>query len=443
MGFGVASRLTGHHGASGSRDARHPHSTQPPWCSSDRLTMTGRAETAAPSSARQRGTPAHARVMIVLGSIFPEHMELWRACRRAGADITVVGSTFNPYAGKLPWTPAVPSDLECILLRPLGFQREAGYLKWWYPGLGKALRTVKPDIIHVISEPWGLLVIESEIIRSLRRMNSSLCVHGCDNIYHYGNTIERLTRRAVLRGMEPRLDGFVSWNSAGIDLARSTGLSTSTPTAVIPGIVPDPDRLTPPSPRQRRVLRTKLGLPQDEVVIGFFGRLVPEKGVMDAIQAVRRLGSGAPFLAVWGAGLLDREVDEAMSQSSMRGRFGGMLDFPDVPDAVRACDIVVVPSRAVPNWAEQFGRIVVEAMLAGCAVVAYRSGALPEVVAGGGILVDEGDVDGLSSAIERLTHDPAFRSRTRAAGRSSALLRYHPRLLALQLIAFWDEVLQR
>jgi glycosyltransferase involved in cell wall biosynthesis len=132
-----------------------------------------------------------------------------------------------------------------------------------------------------------------------------------------------------------------------------------------------------------------------------------------------------------------------MSQSSMRGRFGGMLDFPDVPDAVRACDIVVVPSRAVPNWAEQFGRIVVEAMLAGCAVVAYRSGALPEVVADGGILVDEGDVDGLSSAIERLTHDPAFRSRTGAAGRSSALLRYHPRLLALELIAFWDEVLQR
>jgi glycosyltransferase involved in cell wall biosynthesis len=88
-------------------------------------------------------------------------------------------------------------------------------------------------------------------------------------------------------------------------------------------------------------------------------------------------------------------------------------------------------------------RIVVEAMLAGCAVVAYRSGALPEVVAGGGILVDEGDVDGLSSAIERLADDPVFREGTGAAGRRSALARYHPRLLALQLIAFWDEVLQR
>jgi glycosyltransferase involved in cell wall biosynthesis len=406
--------------------------------------MNARGETAAaPSSAAQGGTPAHARVMIVLGSIFPAHMELWRACRRAGADITVVGSTFNPYAGKLPWIPEVPSDLECIILSPLGFQRETGYLKWWYPGLGRTIHTVKPDIIHVVSEPWGLLVIESAIIRSLRRMNVRLCVHGCDNIYHYGNAIERLTRKAILRGIEPRLDGFVSWNAAGIDLAKSTGLPTSTPTAVIPGIVPDPDRLAPPSPLQRRDLRTKLNLPQDEVVIGFFGRLVPEKGVLDAIQAIGRLQSGAHFLAIWGAGPLGREVDEVMSQRSMRGRFGGMLDFPDVPDAVRACDIVVVPSRTVPHWAEQFGRIVVEAMLAGCAVVAYRSGALPEVVADGGILIDEGDVDGLSAAVERLVRDPIFRERTGAAGRRSALARYHPRLLALQLIAFWDEVLQR
>jgi glycosyltransferase involved in cell wall biosynthesis len=82
-------------------------------------------------------------------------------------------------------------------------------------------------------------------------------------------------------------------------------------------------------------------------------------------------------------------------------------------------------------------------MLAGCAVVAYRSGALPEVVADGGILVDEGDVAGLSAAVDKLTHDRSFREETAAGARRSALARYHPRLLAERLLAFWDDVLQR
>jgi glycosyltransferase involved in cell wall biosynthesis len=388
--------------------------------------------------------PAPARVVIVLGSIFPEHMELWKSCLQAGADIRVVGSLFDPYQGKFPWTPAVPPDLDCILLEPMRLQRDPEHMTWWwYRGLGRVLRTVQPDVVHVLSEPWGLPVIECQALRSLGRVAYRLCAHGADNIYHHGNRFEQLTRQTVLRGIEPRLDGFVSWNSAGIDLARSTGLSTTTPVAVLPGIVPNPDRLAPPSPQQRRDLRAKLDLPQDEVIVGFFGRLEREKGVLDAIEAVGRLGGGAPFLAIWGAGTLTGQVNEAMSQGVVRGVFGGMLDLPDVPDALKACDIVVVPSRTVPHWAEQFGRIVVEAMLASCAVVAYRSGALPEVVADGGALVDEGDVDGLSAAVERLVRYPSIREEAAAGGRRSALARYHPRLLAARLIAFWDEVLQR
>jgi glycosyltransferase involved in cell wall biosynthesis len=386
-------------------------------------------------------TPA--RVMILLGSIFPEHMDLWRACSQAGVDISVVGTMFNPYKGRLPWTPKVPSDLDCKLLEPVRLQRKGLHTKWWYPGLGGVLRAARPDIVHVHSEPWGLLVIECEILRSLGRADMRLCAHGADNIYHHGNTVQRFARRTILRGIEPRLDGFVSWNSAGLDLARSTGLPTSTPSAVVPGIVPDPDRLAPPSSQRRRDLRANLDLPQDDVVVGFVGKLTPAKGVLDAIEAVGRLDSGAPFLAIWGAGPLGRQVDAAMSQRSVRGTFGGMLDLSDVPDALRACDIVVVPSRTVPHWAEQFGRIVVEAMLAGCAVIAYRSGSLAETVADGGLLVDEGDVTGLSTAIEKLTRDPSYRDEIAAGGRRSALARFHPRLLAERLIAFWDEVLQR
>ena len=54
-----------------------------------------------------------------------------------------------------------------------------------------------------------------------------------------------------------------------------------------------------------------------------------------------------------------------------------------------------MPSRTLPHLKEQFGRAAVEAMAAGVPVVAYDSGALGEVIGDTGVLVPEGDRDGL------------------------------------------------
>lgn len=56
-----------------------------------------------------------------------------------------------------------------------------------------------------------------------------------------------------------------------------------------------------------------------------------------------------------------------------------------------ALEVLVLPSLTVHDWAEQFGRVIVEAMFAGTAVIASSSGSIPEVVADAGILVPEAD----------------------------------------------------
>jgi glycosyltransferase involved in cell wall biosynthesis len=100
-----------------------------------------------------------------------------------------------------------------------------------------------------------------------------------------------------------------------------------------------------------------------------------------------------------------------------------------------------VPSRTTASWKEQFGRVLIEAMFSECAVVAYRSGAIPDVVGDVGVLVDEGDVTGLAQAMSDLMSDAGERVRLGQRGRSRALDLYHPRALAGQMIRFWQQVL--
>jgi len=105
---------------------------------------------------------------------------------------------------------------------------------------------------------------------------------------------------------------------------------------------------------------------------------------------------------------------EAPYEAELRGRaelpaYAGRVHMlgarDDVPRLISACDVVVHASVL----AEPFGRVLVEAMLAGRPVVATDAGGVPEVVTDGetGVLVPPGDARALGVALEALRRDPA------------------------------------
>jgi glycosyltransferase involved in cell wall biosynthesis len=161
--------------------------------------------------------------------------------------------------------------------------------------------------------------------------------------------------------------------------------------------------------------------PSDERLhLALVGRMVPEKGVIDAVRVIadlhtRRRMDVALVLAGSGPALT-----AAMSLAERLGvgervEHRPWLALSDMAELYRQTHIVLAPSRSTARWVEQFGRMIVEAQASGCVVVGYESGSIPEVGGDAAIIVPEGDAAALAAASAQILSDPdQFEARRRS-----------------------------
>jgi glycosyltransferase involved in cell wall biosynthesis len=140
----------------------------------------------------------------------------------------------------------------------------------------------------------------------------------------------------------------------------------------------------------------------------FTGRLARVKGADVLLDAFRETLAAHPAarLTVIGDGPDRARLEERAADLVAEGRvrFRGWLGRDGVAECLREAAVVVVPSR----WPEIFGRVVLEALQTGRAVIASRTGGLPELVGpDNGLLVAPGDVAGLAAALSALLGDRA------------------------------------
>ncbi|HJP83512.1 MAG TPA: glycosyltransferase family 4 protein [Fimbriimonadaceae bacterium] len=139
-------------------------------------------------------------------------------------------------------------------------------------------------------------------------------------------------------------------------------------------------------------------LPTDPVRIGFFGRLVEEKGVDVLIRAIQLTGTAKAD--IYGTGPSEPKLQGLAKELNLsdRVKFHGFVE--DVGPAMASVDAVCVPSV----WQEAFPYSVLEAMALGKAVIASNVGGIPEVVQDGvtGWLFPQGDARVLSHRIEEI-----------------------------------------
>src|SRR5690606_2150032 len=123
----------------------------------------------------------------------------------------------------------------------------------------------------------------------------------------------------------------------------------------------------------------------------------------------------------------ERDRLEALAESlgsAERVTFAGHVPSLEMPRWLAALDILVLPTVGRKGWAEQFGRILIEAMACGVPVIGSRSGEIPRVIGEAGLLVAEGDERGLTEAIRALSGEAELRTGLGARGRARVLDRF-------------------
>jgi glycosyltransferase involved in cell wall biosynthesis len=271
---------------------------------------------------------------------------------------------------------------------PLGFRWVVDPCS--YPVLRRMVRAFRIDVVHMHStrDTWqslllgGVLRTRAVLVLS-RHLASPAAARKTDPLH-------RLLAR--------RLDAVVAVS----DYIRENILQTyrieSRKVRVIPyglghEVVGTPERA--------RSVREDFGIPNHGFLVGMVAQLTPDKRQDLLVRAARSVLERFPacrFLIVGGAvqPSYEEEIRRKISEGNLKGkvRLAGFRN--DIPDVMRALDVLVLPSRA-----EAFGLVLLEAMANGRPIVGSRSGAVPEIVRHGenGLLFAPDDPEALAGAL--------------------------------------------
>jgi glycosyltransferase involved in cell wall biosynthesis len=275
---------------------------------------------------------------------------------------------------------------------------------YFYRGLSDLVRRFRPDIMHIDEEPYNLSTWQA--MRVARRAQARPLFFTWQNIlrqYPFPfSWWERYNLDHALHAIAGSLEAK--------EVLLHKGYHG--PVEIIPQFGVDPELFHPST-------KSSSG---DSFVIGYAGRIVEEKGVRFLVQALaewddnwhlKMVGEGPLRPVLTG---LNRELDvwdridllDPMASTEMPAFYSGL-------------DVLVLPSLTRPNWKEQFGRVLVEAMACEVPVVGSDSGEISNVIGKAGMVFPEADGQALRDRLQELRSDPSLRKELGRLGRERVL----------------------
>jgi glycosyltransferase involved in cell wall biosynthesis len=142
------------------------------------------------------------------------------------------------------------------------------------------------------------------------------------------------------------------------------------------------------------------------LVIGYVGRIVEEKGIDDALEAIAKARSVT--LVIMGEGPHEHRIRQRAKELGVSDRVVINAWGPpaEVARFLQSLDVLVLLTRTTKTIKEQFGRIIIEAQSCGIPVIGSACGAIPNVVGQGGWIVPERSADQLAHLLVTLSENP-------------------------------------
>jgi glycosyltransferase involved in cell wall biosynthesis len=264
------------------------------------------------------------------------------------------------------------------------------------------------DIVHAWEEPY--IYAGYQIAKAVEPTASRFCFRTAQSyVKWYPPPFSYFEKRVVARAQ-----GWI----AGASLVHKAMLARGYPSnrGRILNLAVDLRNFSPLDAYKKAEIRSKLGLTKP--VVGFVGRLTAAKGLDVLMQAMERLPAAQPWsLLLLGSGEYEKKISLWARQHGWNDRVViRLVRHDEAPRYIGAMDLLVAPSQTMPNWREQFGRMLIEAFACGVPVVGSDSGEIPAVIGDAGQVVPEADIDGWARTIQELLENPGAREEMRQRG---------------------------
>ncbi len=311
--------------------------------------------------------------------------------------------------------------------------------------LVRIMKNLRPDLVHAHTPKGGLL---GTMAARIARVPAVVYhIHGLASLTANG------FKRFVLRASEKiscRLaDAVMCVSQSCREAAAEAGVCSSEKIRVpangsICGVDAQNRFNTEKLPREvRSGVRSRLNIPQEALVVGYVGRIVRDKGIVELTRAWEILRGYNPHLHLMLVGPFEPQdpvphaVEEQL-RSDPRVHLVG-LDW-DTPQYYAAMDIFVLPSHR-----EGFGLAALEAAAMELPVVATDIPGCRDAVKDGvtGILVEPRNADQLVEALRAYIEDPQLRHAHGQAGRARALSDFRPESICEATFQEYEKLLAR
>lgn len=318
-----------------------------------------------------------------------------------------------------------------IPIARLPINRDADLALLWR--LRRALRGIKPDIAHthlIHADLFGFAAAR------LARVPATVSSRHLDDAFRYRARWRRINRRlwrlfdagiaisAAMKQFVLEIEGAPARKIHVVRYGMKTRWLSDEAIAAA-----------------RRDLRAELKLPADAQLLGMACRLVEQKGIPYALEALRRIRDDFPraHLAIAGDGEKAGELRRLASMLGIADRVHWLGWRADAAQLMAAYDVFLLPSLR-----EGFGLVLLEAMSRRVPIIASHVGAIPEVVIDGetGILVQPRGVDELAGAMARLLEDRALRKYMGLLGAARLEEQFSVERMVDGAIAVYEEALR-
>jgi glycosyltransferase involved in cell wall biosynthesis len=210
-------------------------------------------------------------------------------------------------------------------------------------------------------------------------------------------------------------------------------LSTRLPVASIEAVysVVDLEQMRPPSPRERAAARAARGIGEAELVLGVVGVFDPRKQQLELLRALAARPNALPARArLYFVGDFEPERDDysrrcqsLLTSAALAPLVRSVGYSDDVVGWYHAIDTLILPSRY-----EGLARAMIEGLACGVPVVSFAVCSAREILLqhDSGLVVEQGDFDGLFAACHALSHDEVLARRLSKNAAATARQLFEP-----------------